>query len=90
MNMESLSSSTVADISPVQHPLSMRPSSRLFAFVMVAELGVGVDASEHEEMIGGDGVRFGQHALDVGIDGTSADDGKEPHLPPLLPANMQD
>ena len=57
---------------------------------MVTKLDIGVDAAEREETIGGDGVRLGQHALDVGVDGTLADDGEEPHLPPLLPANMQD
>ena len=80
----------VADISLVQHQLSTRPSSRLIAFVMVAELGIGVDAAEREETIGGDGVRLGQHALDVGVDGTLADDGEEPHSPLSLPANMHD
>ena len=70
MNLASLSSSTVADISPVRLPLSMRLSSGLIAFVLVAELGVASDAAEREEMISDDGVRLGQHALDVGIDGT--------------------
>ena len=35
-----------------------------------------------------DGVRLGQHTLDVGAGGTTTDDDEEPHLPSSLSANM--
>jgi hypothetical protein len=37
----------------------MRPSSGLSAFVVVAELGAGVDAVEREEVISDGSVRLG-------------------------------
>ena len=45
----------------------MRPSSGLIAFVVVAELGIGVDAVECEDVIGDGSVRPGQQTLDVGV-----------------------
>ena len=83
-----MASSIAADISPVRHPLGMRSSLGLIAFVVLAELGVGIDAVEHDDVIGDDGVRLGQHTLDVGAGGTTTDDDEEPHLPSSLSANM--
>ena len=83
-----MASSIAADISPVRHPLGMRSSLGLIAFVVLAELGVGIDAVEHDDVIGDDGVRLGQHTLDVGAGGTMTDDDEEPHLPSSLSANM--
>ena len=45
-----MASSIAADISPVRHPLGMRSSLGLIAFVVVAELGVGIDAVEHDDV----------------------------------------
>ena len=55
----SMASLTAANVSPVQHPLSVRPSSGLIAFGVVAELGIGIDAAEREDVIGDGSVRPG-------------------------------